>query len=225
MKPLNDFSLLLVDDHALFRAGLRLILAEGLPFAPRMEEAGSLTDALAVPGEVQLVLLDIQMPGVNGVQGVALLRRRWPQAAIVMLSAQEDRALIQEALRRGAAAFLSKSAPPASIVAAVMAVARGHPPQGDVALEESGPLAAAPAQGAAGHDLSARQLDVLLLMCEGISNKAIARKLFVSENTVRSHVAAVLKFFGSSTRVEAVMAAQKSGMVSLRSAALNAVIV
>ena len=206
---------------------MRLILAEGLPFVPRMEEAGSLTDALAVPGEVQLVLLDIQMPGVNGVQGVALLKRRWPQAAIVMLSAQEDRALIQEALRRGAAAFLSKSAAPEKILAAVVAVASGHPPLGDVALEESDRHGTEHKQSHSqvGQHLSARQLDVLLLMCEGISNKAIARKLFVSENTVRSHVAAVLKFFGSSTRVEAVMAAQKSGMVSLRSAALNAVIV
>ncbi len=212
-----------MDDHALFRAGMRLILAEGLPFAPRMHEAGSLTDALAVPGEVKLVLLDIQMPGVNGVQGLALLKRRWPQAAIVMLSAQEDRALIQEALRRGAAAFLSKSAPTEKILTAVMAVANGHQLVGDVMLEDSEQLAASPKQGAAGHDLSARQLDVLLLMCEGISNKAIARKLFVSENTVRSHVAAVLKYFSASTRVEAVMAAQKSGMVNIRPDALHAV--
>ena len=121
----------------LFRAGMRLILAEGLPFAPRMEEAGSLTEALAIPGEVQLVLLDIQLPGVNGVQGLALLKRRWPQAAIVMLSAQEDRALIQEALRRGAAAFLSKSAPPSKIVELVMAAAEARKLVGDVVLEEA----------------------------------------------------------------------------------------
>lgn len=213
-----------MDDHALFRAGLRLILGEGLPFVARMEEAGSLTDALAIAGEMKLVFLDIQMPGVNGVQGLALLKRRWPKAAMVMLSAQEDSALIQEALRRGAAAFLSKSAPPSSIVAAVMAVAQGHPPLGNVGLEASGQQAVASKQGAAGVDLSTRQLDVLLLMCEGISNKAIARKLFVSENTVRSHVAAVLKYFASSTRVEAVMAAQKSGMVTIRPDALKALI-
>ena len=208
----------------LFRAGMRLILAEGLPFAPRMEEAGSLTEALAIPGEVQLVLLDIQLPGVNGVQGLALLKRRWPQAAIVMLSAQEDRALIQEALRRGAAAFLSKSAPPSKIVELVMAAAEARKLVGDVVLEEAveqGMPLAMPQ----GSDLSPRQLEVLLLMCEGISNKAIGRKLFVSENTVRSHVAAVLKFFSASTRVEAVMAAQKSGMVSVRPDVLNAVVV
>lgn len=213
-----------MDDHVLFRAGMRLILAEGLPFAPRMEEAGSLTEALAIPGEVQLVLLDIQLPGVNGVQGLALLKRRWPQAAIVMLSAQEDRALIQEALRRGAAAFLSKSAPPSKIVELVMAAAEARKLVGDVVLEEAveqGMPLAMPQ----GSDLSPRQLEVLLLMCEGISNKAIGRKLFVSENTVRSHVAAVLKFFSASTRVEAVMAAQKSGMVSVRPDVLNAVVV
>jgi DNA-binding NarL/FixJ family response regulator len=216
-KPL---AILLVDDHALFRAGMRFILADGELAGSTVLQAGSLTEALSLPEQVDVVLLDVQMPGINGMEGITLAKRRWPKAAVLMLSAQEDHETQQMCLKRGALAFVNKTASPEQIRAVVLQAA-------------SGMLAAKKAQTPAdlraddvqllneesissGRDLSARQLDVLLLMCEGISNKAIARKLFVSENTVRSHVAAVLKYFAASTRGEAVMAAQKSGMVSVR---------
>ncbi|MBS7807256.1 response regulator transcription factor [Variovorax sp. PCZ-1] len=212
-------SVLLVDDHALFRAGMRFILNDGELSGCAVLEAGSLTEALSIPEQADVVLLDVQMPGINGVEGLTLVKRRWPKAAILMLSAHEDVETQQLCLRRGALAFVNKTASPEQIRAVVLQAA-------------SGALSALPARaetadesiGETGNALSARQLDVLLLMCEGISNKAIARKLFVSENTVRSHVAAVLKHFGCSTRVEAVMAAQKSGMVSVRADVTHAVL-
>jgi DNA-binding NarL/FixJ family response regulator len=209
-KPLN---VLLVDDHALFRAGMRFILGDGELSSSTVLEAGSLTDALAVPEQADVVLLDVQMPGINGVEGLTLIKRRWPKAAILMLSAQEDVEIQQLCLKRGALAFVNKTASPEQIRAVVLQAANGLM-SAPAARSES--EIADESIGETGNMLSARQLDVLLLMCEGISNKAIARKLFVSENTVRSHVAAVLKHFGSSTRGEAVMAAQKSGMVSVR---------
>lgn len=220
-KPL---AILLVDDHALFRAGMRFILGDGELAGSTVLEAGSLTDALAVPSQADVVLLDVQMPGINGMEGLTLIKRRWPKAAILMLSAQEDHEIQQQCIKRGALAFVNKTASPEQIRTVVWQAAKGllpmpMPASRDAAAEheEAGDAASAAGQ------LSARQLDVLLLMCEGISNKAIARKLFVSENTVRSHVAAVLKHFSASTRVEAVMAAQKSGMVSVRSDAASAV--
>jgi DNA-binding NarL/FixJ family response regulator len=214
-------SVLLVDDHALFRAGMRFILGDGELAGSTVLQAGSLTEALSLPESVDVVLLDVQMPGINGMEGITLLKRRWPKAAILMLSAQEDHETQQLCLKRGALAFVNKTASPEQIRAVVLQAASGllsAPARADDAQHS------AEEASEAGSLLSARQLDVLLLMCEGISNKAIARKLFVSENTVRSHVAAVLKHFGSSTRVEAVMAAQKSGMVSVRADVANAVL-
>ncbi|NJS36051.1 MAG: response regulator transcription factor [Brachymonas sp.] len=215
---------MLVDDHALFRAGMRFILGEGELLGSTVLQAGSLTEALSIPEQVDVVLLDVQMPGINGMEGLTLVKRRWPKAAILMLSATEDHETQQQCIKRGALAFVSKTASPEEIRAVVWQAASGKLAKPQAALrQDHEPLAAdEPSAGAeVGKELSARQLDVLLLMCEGISNKAIARKLFVSENTVRSHVAAVLKYFGASTRVEAVMAAQKSGMVSVRVNSLN----
>jgi DNA-binding NarL/FixJ family response regulator len=208
---LKPYTVLLVDDHALFRAGMQFILAQDQGGASQVLQAGSLTEALSLPDAVDVVLLDVQMPGINGIEGLTLIKRRWPKAAVLMLSAHEDTQTQQQCLKRGALAFVSKTALPEQIRQMVIQAAAGllHA----VHEEAAGPASAA-AHG--GDALSARQLDVLLLMCEGISNKAIARKLFVSENTVRSHVAAVLKHFASSTRVEAVMAAQRSGMVRVR---------
>ncbi len=224
-RALKPYSVLLVDDHALFRAGMRFILAEGDDGASQVLQAASLTEALSLPEAVDVVLLDVQMPGINGMEGLTLIKRRWPKAAILMLSAQEDHEIQQQCLKRGALAFVNKTASPEQIRQIVLQAAKGllksasELSLGAKEAEASGELKS-DAMGA----LSARQLDVLLLMCEGISNKAIARKLFVSENTVRSHVAAVLKYFDSSTRVEAVMAAQKNGMVSVRPDAASAVL-
>lgn len=219
-KPL---AILLVDDHALFRAGMRFILADGELAGSTVLQAGSLTEALSLPEQVDVVLLDVQMPGINGMEGITLAKRRWPLAAVLMLSAQEDHETQQMCLKRGALAFVNKTASPDQIRAVVLQAASGMlaamkaQTPADLRVDDAQATSEEMANtGSLGKDLSARQLDVLLLMCEGISNKAIARKLFVSENTVRSHVAAVLKHFNASTRGEAVMAAQKSGMVSVR---------
>jgi two-component system, NarL family, nitrate/nitrite response regulator NarL len=218
---LEPYCVLLVDDHALFRAGMQFILAEGNRGASKVLQAGSMTEALSLPEAVDVVLLDVQMPGISGVEGLTLVKRRWPKAAILMLTAQENSETQQLCLKRGALAFVNKTASPEQIRQVVHQAANGllAAPlmDADALLQDTNLAASAPVDAS----LSARQLDVLLLMCEGISNKAIARKLFVSENTVRSHVAAVLKHFGSSTRTEAVMAAQKSGVVSVRPDALT----
>lgn len=213
------YTILLVDDHALFRAGMCFILADAELAGSSVLQAGNLAEALSLPEQADVVLLDVHMPGISGIEGLTLIKRRWPKAAVLMLSAHDDHETQQQCLKRGALAFVKKTASPEQIRAVVMQAASG-------ALAASGPKAgdAVPAQenlNDARGALSARQLDVLILMCEGISNKAIARKLFVSENTVRSHVAAVLKYFDSSTRVQAVMAAQKSGMVSVKPHALG----
>jgi DNA-binding NarL/FixJ family response regulator len=207
---------LLVDDHDLFRAGMRLILGDG-PLAAGMQlgavhEAASLVQALALPegSKVDVVLLDVQLPGLMGIEGLTLLKRRWPQAALLMLSAQQDSATVRLALQRGALAYLSKTSSPEQIRLHVRMAALGQiqPQPPEIA---QGPQATGSEDLA--HNLSARQLDVLLLMCEGLSNKIIAYRLSLSENTVRNHVAAILRFFGSNTRTGAVLQAQRQGLV------------
>ncbi|MBX3660069.1 MAG: response regulator transcription factor [Ramlibacter sp.] len=206
----GDARILLVDDHALFRAGLAMILADSLLSPRQILEAGSLSEALSLPHEVQVVLLDVELPGVNGIEGLALLRRRWPEAALVVLSANDSGARVAQALQRGANMFVSKTAAPDHIRRVAAQGLRegrrlGHGDPGAGAAAEAAPAAA----------LSARQIDVLTLLCEGLSNKGIANRLALSENTVRNHVVSVLRHFDANTRTEAVMAAQRAGVVRL----------
>ena len=199
--------LMLIDDHVLFRTGMRLILGDGpLPLGEPLE-AGSIAEALTTPHAIDVVLLDVELPGISGMDGLALIKRRWPQAAIVMLTANDDPERMRQAMQRGAHAFVSKTASAEHIRRVVQQALAGKLQLVATALPHA---AAQP-----GTAMSARQLDVLALMCEGMSNKAIANRLFLSENTVRNHVVAVLRHFDASTRTEAVTSAQRTGVIRL----------
>jgi len=149
-----------------------------------------------------LVLLDIHLKGLNGLEGLALLRRKWPRTPVVMVSSDDTPDTVREAMERGAAAFVSKDDTADSIVSVIEPLLRGAPPA------QLRPVAAAEA-----HRLTPRQCEVLDLMCQGLSNKAIGRRLDLSENTVRSHVQATLAFLQVSSRAEAAFAARRQGLV------------
>lgn len=205
--------ILLVDDHSLFRCGLRMVLAAAIPDL-EVSEAASLEEAVQAPIDPALVLLDIQLHGLNGLEGIALIKRKWPQAAVVMLSSEASPQKVRLAIERGAAAFVSKADPADKILAVIAQVRRGLPAGRD----------AFPAQGAAAIDvgtadeqpplLTPRQSEVLDLMCQGLSNKVIGRRLNLSENTVRGHVQAVLAALHVSSRSEAGFAARQRGIVA-----------
>lgn len=206
--------ILLVDDHSLFRCGLRMVLAAAIPDL-EASEAASLEEAMHAPFEPALVLLDIQLHGLNGLEGIALIKRKWPQAAVVMLSSEVSPQKVRTAIERGAAAFVSKADPADKILAVIAQVRRGLPAGRD----------AFPAPGVvAGGDtasvdeepplLTPRQSEVLDLMCQGLSNKVIGRRLNLSENTVRGHVQAVLAALQVSSRSEAGFAARQRGIVA-----------
>lgn len=206
--------LMLVDDHVLFRTGMRLILGDGpLPLVEPLE-ASSIAEALTTPHNVDVVLLDIDLPGVSGMDGMALVKRRWPQAAIVMLTANDDPERVRQAAQRGAHAFVSKTASAEYIRRVVQQALAGKLQLAAAAAPPDGVQTSATAPASA--VLSARQLDVLTLMCEGMSNKAIAKRFNLSENTVRNHVVAVLRHFDANTRTEAVTLAQRGGVIKLR---------
>lgn len=206
--------ILLVDDHSLFRCGLRMVLAAAIPDL-EASEAASLEEAMHAPIEPALVLLDIQLHGLNGLEGIALIKRKWPQAAVVMLSSEVSPQKIRTAMERGAAAFVSKADPADKILGVIAQVRRGLPAGLD-AFPAGGAMAATDA--AVGDDpsplLTPRQSEVLDLMCQGLSNKVIGRRLNLSENTVRGHVQAVLAALQVSSRSEAGFAARRRGIVA-----------
>ncbi|AYR23328.1 response regulator [Herbaspirillum rubrisubalbicans] len=198
--------LLIIDDHALFRCGLRLVLQAALPQAT-ISEAGSLEDAMRAEDAQapDMVLLDIQLGGLNGIDGMAVLARKWPDVPIIILSADDTDGTVRAATQRGAAAFVSKAATAEHILQVLLEVAGGRhtlpTPSGQV--EASGKPQFTP-----------RQYEVLGLLSQGLTNKAIGRRLNLSENTIRGHVQAILAALEVDNRAEAAFAARRRGLVS-----------
>lgn len=202
--------LLLVDDHTLFRTGLRLVLTDS-PCVASISEAGAVMEAVQLhAGQTfDLILLDIQMPGLNGIEGVKVLRRHFPLARIVIVSGTSPQDAIPEAIKREISGFLPKSADTLHIEMAIDRCSKGGTYFDAVPTEQPG----IPAPVYEPSLLTPRQLEVLVQLNLGRSNKVIAHHLGLSENTVRVHVAAILAYLGVISRVEAILEAQRRGLV------------
>jgi len=195
-------SILLIDDHAMFRSGLKMVITAAIARA-QIHEAGSLRDALAqVPEGVDVILLDINLHGLSGLEGIGLLRHRWPQAPVLMLSSQSEPETVRLALSRGAAGFVSKAETADEIVLAIQRALRGSRTESP-----------SPTEAVGARRLTPRQLEVLDLLDQGLSNKLVARKLSLSDNTVRRHVQDILMFFDVGSRAEAVAAARRQRLI------------
>jgi DNA-binding NarL/FixJ family response regulator len=198
---------IIVDDHPLFRAALRDTLLADDP-GTVMEEAGDLAAldaALAADRDCDLVLLDLNLPGIRGFSGLLLLRAQYPEVPVMIVSAVEDGAVVRRALELGASGYLSKSAHPADIRRAVASVLAGniHVPVGaaGAADAQSGLLRRLAS-------LTPQQVRVLLMLRDGLMNKQIAYALAISEATVKAHVSAILQKLDVDSRTQAVIAAQ-----------------
>jgi DNA-binding NarL/FixJ family response regulator len=204
--------LLLIDDHTLFRSGLRLLLAD-LAVIADVLEAGSVLEAIRQHGNapVDLILLDIRMPGLNGLDAVPLLQRNFQPARILIVSGDLDESMEQSADVAGAHGYLPKSASAGEIEQAISLCLRGER-YFSATLRKAAAASSAPA----GETLTPRQLEVLEQLCVGHSNKAIAQKLGLSENTVRVHVAAILERLDVTSRTAAVAAAHRNGTILKR---------
>lgn len=203
---MENARILLIDDHAMFRSGLRMLLHAHMPEV-LVDESGNLNDALhSTQQSPAAVLLDIKLPGLNGVDGIALVKRRWPQTPILMLSSQDEPETVRSAMARGATCFISKAETADHIISLLRMVMRGDPlpDEAQGAAETSAEIT----------HLTPRQCEVLDLLCKGMSNKLIARQLNLSENTVRGHVQAILAFLRVSSRSEAAFAARTRRLVS-----------
>lgn len=196
----SNKAILIVDDHDIFRRGLMVLLAEWRADCC-IYEAASVEAALAAGfPSPDLVLLDVYLRGANGLDGIAPIRNYWPHAVVVMLSSLEAAEAGQEALARGAAAYISKGESTEQILRQLENVLDGL----STAAQQQEPPAAL---------LTPRQREVLVLVCRGLPNKLIARELSLSENTVRRHVQDILEHFQVGSRSEAVFIARRRGLV------------
>lgn len=204
--------ILLVDDHALFREGAKLLLARLDPAAVLLE-TGSVEGALLLAeshDEFDLILLDLNLPGMRGRDGVRMIRRCYPASPLVVLSGVESDAAMRDSLEAGAQAFLPKSANGQEMLAVLEEVLAG----GDGAPRaEPRPGGSAPDCLRSPWKLTQRQIDVMGLLCQGLSNKQIARSLDLSENTVRSHLAAIYGELGVRSRTQVAALAHRYGIV------------
>jgi len=201
--------ILVVDDHPLMTDVLRTVLGT-LDQVAEIKSANDLDAAFAIAasGEFDMVMLDLGMPGCTGVEAVERFRARFPALPVVVVSGVSDPKVINAALDRGAMGFIPKSAPGEVLLQAVRLVISGaiYVP---VEALNAPPL---PLHAAAGLNLSPRQREVLDLLLKGLSNKLIARKLDISENTTKIHVSAVLRALGVASRTQALIAAHRLGL-------------
>lgn len=213
MRTTTKRKALLVDDHALFRDGVALLVEHAVPelqLATACDIAGALA-ALDADPDCSLVLLDLGLPDSTGMAGLERLREAAPAVAIVVLSADDRPDTVLGAIDRGAAGFIPKSADSAAFIAALRTVLDGRVQLPSQALAQA---AMPPGAGARDEDLglSPRQLDVLRLLVEGRSNKLIMRELELSESTVKTHMQAIFRRLNVNSRTQAVVAAARLGL-------------
>jgi DNA-binding NarL/FixJ family response regulator len=211
--------IVIVDDHVLIREALRGVLGE-LKAEAIFFDAPDARAAMSRIGEnpdVELVLLDLNLPDRSGLDVLVELRERHPSMSVVVLSASDDRDNVTKALDLGALGFIPKSAPREVMLSAFNLIFAGgiYVPPEILVRSQAGPMPAAPAtrMSALSLGLTERQMDVLALMMQGKSNKAICRVLDLAEPTVKNHVTAILKALKVSNRTEAVIAAGALGLV------------
>ena len=212
--------ILLVDDHHLLREGMRLLL-RSFDADLEVDEAGNCAQALELVAErsFDLILLDLNMPGLNGLNALAALRDAAADMPIVVVSGETDPSVIRAAIDGGAMGFVPKSSSPGVMIQALrLVLAHGVylPPQALEPARAPSASTASPARTAPSETrlsgLTPRQMDVLRCVIRGKPNKVIASELALSEGTVKAHLGAVFHALGVHSRTEAVYAAATMGL-------------
>ena len=209
MTEVELHHLLIADDHPLFRGALRGAMS-GLFERAQVDEAGTFEEITAVlegDGEIDLVLLDLSMPGVRGFSGLMYLRAQYPGLPIVVVSANDDPVVIRRCMEFGASGFIPKTLGTDAMRQAIARILQGEvwtPPDVDLARPSDAETAATIARLSS---LTPQQVRVLMMLSGGLLNKQIAYELGVSEATVKAHVSAILQKLGVESRTQAVIAA------------------
>jgi DNA-binding NarL/FixJ family response regulator len=205
------YRLVIADDLPLFRGALREAVS-GVFGRADVAEAGSfdeVSNLLDKGGDVDLILLDLTMPGVRGFSGLMYLRAQYPSVPVVVVSANDDPAVIRRCMDFGASGFIPKTLGIEAMREAIVRVLKGGvwtPPDVDL---EAGSDAQSAELMARLATLTPQQVRVLMMLSEGLLNKQIAYELSVSEATVKAHVSAILQKLGVESRTQAVIAAAK----------------
>jgi len=204
-------TVLLVDDHILVRRGFRRLLEDD-PGIVVAGEASSAEEAIALNAQLAptVILMDYALPGVNGITAMRDILKASPSSVVLMLSMHSEAALVQRALEAGARGYMLKSATDLDLPDAVRRAAAGA----RVLDPRLAQAAGAPAEGT--RDLSARETEVLQLICEGLSNRDIATRLSLSVNTVAVHRANIMSALGVHKTAELVVYAIQHGLVNLK---------
>ena len=206
---MSELRVIIADDHPIVREGLHAVVSDQ-PDMIVVGQAATGAEAvdLALSLRPDVVLLDLRMPELNGVDAIAAIRAGWPEARVLVLTTYDGDEDIYRALQAGAQAYLLKDTPRAELLEAIRAVARGQkriPPE----------VAARLVQRIGGPTLTEREVDVLRLMAKGGSNKDIGAALHISEGTVKFHVNNILGKLGVDDRTQAVTIALQRGIIHL----------
>ncbi len=208
-------NVLLVDDHAMFRQGLRYLLSD-LDESLSFTEEASCAKALSLPTEYtpDLILLDLNLPDSKDLEALGLVRERFEDSCLVVVSGEEDPGMIRRTIDEGAAGFVPKSSSSDVLIAALRLVLAGgvYLPRISLHAMESTQAAESEPTPSPVHKLSRRQVEVLRLAIQGKSNKSIAREINVAEGTVKAHLSAAYRVIGVTNRTEAVYAAARFGI-------------
>ncbi len=203
MQKSQPIRVLIVDDHAVVRSGLGafLMVYEDLQL---VGDAANGPEALRMCEKYHpdVVLMDLVMPGMDGAATTKAIRERWSDIHVIALTSFKDEGLVQGALQAGAIGYLLKNVSADELANAIRSARVGRPTLAPEAAEAL--IQASLNQPALGHDLTAREKEILALMVEGLSNPDIAERLYVSRSTVKFHVSNILSKLGAVTRTEAV---------------------
>ncbi|WP_296203644.1 response regulator [Psychrobacter sp. UBA3962] len=208
-NTLHKKNILLIDDHELFRVGLRLILEPETD--ANIIEIEKISDLSLVSTNIDVVLLDICLPGINGLEGMSIIQKHWPKSRIMLLSASNYHDNINTALESGASCFLNKNSAPEVIIKTVQSLLKKRSLK---KIFNNGNGEECSAINKPKPMLSNRLLEVLALLAQGISNKEIADQLFISEHTVRNHIATLMSHFDVHNRTQIIIEAQRAGYLS-----------
>jgi len=204
---------LICDDHPVYRRGLLALLAE-LDDVEVVGEAATGEEAVALVDRVMpdVVMMDVHLPGVNGVEATRRILSRHPAVGVLVLTMFEDDRYLASALRAGARGYLVKGADHDEILRALTSVARGEVLLGQAVSSRLAAALGDPAAADAFPELTSREREVLELVSGGLSNHQIAARLFLSPKTVRNNVSVIMAKLGAETRAEAIARARDAGV-------------
>jgi DNA-binding NarL/FixJ family response regulator len=198
---------LVVDDHPVVRTGLAQLLEEAEDIAlAGMAEDGQRALAIARAQQPDVVLMDLEMPGVDGIKATEVIREERPGTQVVVLTSFSDQERILDALDAGAIGYLLKGADPDELLRGIRAAARGESP---LAPKAASAVLAARSDRRPAEELTPREREVLLMVAEGSPNKLIARRLDISERTVKGHLTHIFERIGVTDRTQAALWAER----------------